>query len=469
MNIIKMMSSLDDRSTGTPGNQKAAKFIKNQFEQLGFDTVGSFPFSVPVRTHSSSKLFLPEQKRDIPIQPILGNAIDPETIDPQGLVGPLVYVGSGKLNQFNGKAIAGAIVMMEIDSGKNWLNAANFGAKALIYVDRGPTTREFFQEKSELTPIRFPRFWIPYRTAKEVFGTFETAAEGLVASKARLMSNIVWQEVSAENIYGLIPGADDKLRDELIMVDAFYDSTALVYGRSPGADEACSIATLLELARALKENPPRRSVLLVATNGHAQTLAGWRELIWSISTRAKILKHKKKSLAATIKKNKRILKILTKAKSEGSNLAESHQLLKDVLIEQIKTEVDKISRQLMHLRLYQKDDSNQEAIHKMAAQRIFLRRLSWRNNFEDLSNEELMAIQRLIPLAIKENKVILTDATRYLKQLKSAREFRALVKEMDLITVISLHLSSHGSGFGAFNRGGLYPLKPNINRIAIYS
>jgi hypothetical protein len=244
MDIIRTMTATGDRSTGTPGNHAAAEFIKDQLGQLGFDTVGSFPFSVPVRSHGGSRLFLPEQKRNIPIQPIMGNAIDPETISPQGLVGPLVYVGSGKLNQLNGKTIAGAILLMEIDSGKNWLNAANFGAKALIYVDRGPTSKDFFREKSELTPIRFPRFWIPYHTARDLFGSFETAPDGLVATEAKLVSDIIWKEVSAENIYGLIPGIDEKLREELIMVEAFYDSTALVHGRSPGADEACSIATL---------------------------------------------------------------------------------------------------------------------------------------------------------------------------------------------------------------------------------
>ncbi len=469
MDIIRTMAATGDRSTGTPGNHAAAEFIKDQLGQLGFDTVGTFPFSVPVRSHGGSRLFLPEQKRNIPIQPIMGNAIDPETISPQGLVGPLIYVGSGKLNQLNGKTIAGAILLMEIDSGKNWLNAANFGAKALIYVDRGPTSKDFFHEKSELTPIRFPRFWIPYHTARDIFGSFETAPDGLVATEVKLVSDSVWKVVSAENIYGLIPGIDEKLREELIMVEAFYDSTALVHGRSPGADEACSIATLLKLAKELKENPPKRSVLLVATSGHAQTLAGLRELVWSINTRSKDIRQKKKSLAATIKKNKKLIKILTEAKSEGSNLAKSHQLLKDVFIEQIKTEVDKISRQLIRLRLNQKESNNQEIIHKMAAQRLFLRRLSWRNNFENLSDEELITIQKLIPLAIKESTVILTDATRQLTQLKSAQKFRSMVKEMDLTAVISLHLSSHGTGFGAFNRGWLYPLKPTINRVAIYN
>jgi hypothetical protein len=114
----------------------------------------------------------------------------------------------------------------------------------LIYVDRGPTSKDFFHEKSELTPIRFPRFWIPYHTARDIFGSFETAPDGLVATEVKLVSDSVWKVVSTENIYGLIPGIDEKLREELIMVEAFYDSTALVHGRSPGADEACSIATL---------------------------------------------------------------------------------------------------------------------------------------------------------------------------------------------------------------------------------
>ncbi len=469
MNIIRKLASFDDRSTGTSGNQAAAKFIKDQFRQLGFDAVGSYHFSVPVRKHNNSALFLPDQKLSIPIRPIRGNAVDPETIDPQGLVGPLIYVGSGNLQKFNQKKIHGAIILMEIDSGKNWLHAANFGAKALIYVNREPKSKDFFHDKLELTPIRFPRFLIPYTTAKKVFGAFEAAPEGLVASQIRLTSDVVWQKVSAENIYSLIPGTDNKLRNELIIVDAFYDSTSLVYGQSPGADEACSLATLLTLARAMKKNPPARSVLLVATNGHAQELFGMRELIWSISTRSKNLKHKKKSLEATIKRNRKVLNILTKASLDGLIISEPSGLLKDALVEQVKTEVDEISRQLMHLRLYQKDGDNQKTIQKLSEQRLLLRRLSWRTNFESLATKELTAIQRLIPLAIREKKVVLTDATRHLEELKSAKQFRSMVKELDLLTVISLHLSSHGSGFGAFNRGWLYPLKPTINRVAIYS
>ena len=200
--------------------------------------MGSHGFSVPVIRHGGSSLVLPDRDLSRDIHPIQANAITPETISSDGLEGPLVYVGPGELRDFNGKEISGAVILMELDSGKNWLHAANLGAKALIYVDRGPTGKTFFQDKTELSPIQFPRFWIPFSMARELFGDFETAPKGLVAGRARLLSRMTWEEASGENIFALIPGTDSKLQKELVMVEAFYDSTALIPGSSPGADEA---------------------------------------------------------------------------------------------------------------------------------------------------------------------------------------------------------------------------------------
>ena len=87
------------------------------------------------------------------------------------------------------------------------------------------------------------------------------------------------------------------------MVEAFFDSTARVAGLSPGADEALSVATLLNLARYLRDNPPRRTVIMVATSGHAQALAGLRDLMWSLTTRPKIQRQMKRDLKALVKKS----------------------------------------------------------------------------------------------------------------------------------------------------------------------
>ena len=469
MDVIRTLASFEDRSTGTRGCEKAAAYIKRSFSQLGFDPVGSHQFSVPVRRHGGSALILPERGLTLPIQPIRLNAISPGAIPPQGMGGPLIYVGPGELRDFNGKEVADTIILMELDSGKNWLNAATLGAEALIYVDRGSTPRTLYEEKIELSPIRFPRFQIPLSEARELFGSFEDSPEGRVASQVRLTSEITWQEATGENIYCLIPGTDPKLREELVIVEAFYDSTAFVFGRSPGADEVISIATLLELGRALKRNPPARSVLLVATGGHAQTLAGMREMIWSLRARSKDLRKMKKKLDATVKRTREMVDVLRRVSLEGSRDEASDRLLREAVNERIKTEVDRISRQLMNLRLQKKDETNQEMIQELARHRLLLRRLGWRNTFDDLTREEQQALNELIPLATKDHEVILGDANRQLKMLKSARRFRSLVKAMDLAAVVSLHLSSHGDGLGAFNKGFLYPLKPTINRVAAYS
>ena len=151
-NDINTLASYGDRSTGTSGNKEAAKLIKKRLSDLGWDTVGSHWFSVPVIRHGGSSLALPDKNLSRDIHPIQANAITPETISPDGLEGPLIYVGAGELRDFNDKEISGAIVLMDIGSGKNWLNAANLGAKALIYVDRGPTEKTFFQDKTELYP-----------------------------------------------------------------------------------------------------------------------------------------------------------------------------------------------------------------------------------------------------------------------------------------------------------------------------
>jgi len=472
--VVSTLASLGDRSTGTPGCRAAAAFIKKEFSKLGFDQVGTLRFSVPVRVHEGSSLIFPDRNITFPIKPLISNAITPETISSPGIEGPLVYVGAGELSDFNGKAIKGAVILMELESGKNWLHAANLGAKALIYVDRGPTPNVFFKEKYELSPIQFPRFWIPYQKIQAFFGSFEAAPEGLLSPRIRMISKIKWKNVDSENLYALMTGSDPKLTEELVIVEAFYDSTSKIPGHSPGADEACSIATLLDLARFLKQKPSKRSVLLIATSGHAQTLAGMRELIWSINARSKDQRKIKKTLKNAASRARKVLKALDKMSFDRPSSAASGQtalnrLVKEAIDGQIKNEEDVISRRLMRLRMQQTGDADKDIIETLAKKRLLLRRLEWRASFQDLSLEETEMLNRLIPWVLHVQKAVLSDATKQLKQLKSVRSFRALVKAKELSAVISLHLSSNGDGFGAFNRGWLYPLKPRINRVSAYS
>jgi len=480
--VIQTLSAYGDRSSGSEGNRMAAAYIEEAFKRLEIEVVGVHSFSVPTMRHGESTLAIPGRGEPIPIHPLHANAVTPQTIVAPGLTGPVVYAAGGKLEDFNGKEMDGAIVLMELGSARHWLQAANLGAKALVYIDRGPPAHKiFFEDKLELSPIQFPRFWMPLGTARELFGQFETAPQGRVAASATLNSDTTWQAVETHNVYCLIEGSDPALREQMILVEAFYDSTAWVGGVSPGADEAVGVATLIDLAHHLKANPPARSVLLVATGGHAQSLAGMRELVWSYSTRSKELRDAKRRLKALVQKTRLTIKALKapldspadadpgEAAEEADAALEPGRLAHEAMQEQVKTESDAVSRRLMSLRMQDKGKVDPKALQALGEERQLLRRLVWRSTFSDLPPEENRVIQRLIPMALAGQDALLEDTRRQLRQLDSASAFRGHAKTYDLAAAVSLHLSSHGDGFGAFNYGFMYPFRPRINRVAAYS
>ena len=89
-------------------------------------------------------------------------------------------------------------------------------------------------------------------------------------------------EAECENVAAVLRGTDPRLRDEYVGVLAHLDhmgSGVPVNGDSiyNGAlDDAGGVASLIEIARALKAAPPRRSVLFLAVTGEEKGLLGSR-------------------------------------------------------------------------------------------------------------------------------------------------------------------------------------------------
>jgi hypothetical protein len=465
---IQILAAYGDRSTGSDGAHQAADYIQKVFSEQGYATVGRFRLNVPVRKHTHSELRLRPEAPPLTIRPLLANSISPGTLPTDGAAGPLIYAGNGELSEFNGLDVSGAFVLMEMTSGKNWLNAANLGARALIYIDRGDTRRPLFHDKFELTPIDFPRFWVPADALQAHAARPQGFTRETIATRAHLTSQIAWQNVLAENIFCLVPGSDETLRQELVVVEAFYDSTVYVAGRAPGADEAVSIAALLDLARYLRTHPPERSVLLLATAGHAQSLAGMREAVWSFHAKSKEFILQRQMLSRTLTSAQKVSKMLNltalTAETPDKGLVKA-------LIDAVKTEADQISRRLMRLRLQANNAAEEDTIRDLAQQRQLLRGLSWRTHFRQLSGPEKKMVERLIPQARAVSKAVAKDARQQMKLLKEAKSFRQVVRDHDIATMISLHLSSHGDGVGAFNQGWLYKLRPQraSARVSPYS
>ncbi len=92
-----------------------------------------------------------------------------------------------------------------------------------------------------------------------------------------------WQ-VKSNNVAGVLPGSDEKLRNEYVVLSAHLDHVGIgepvegdrIYNGA--MDDASGIASLIEIARAMHDAgaKPRRSILFLAVTGEEKGLLGSR-------------------------------------------------------------------------------------------------------------------------------------------------------------------------------------------------
>ncbi len=463
--IISELSGYEDRSSGAPGSSQAADFVFNFFKDLGLDP-RNYYFQIPIRQVSQASINV--EGKTAPLTPLLNNAVTPQAIDGE-LHGPLYWVGQGDLQDLDSKLIDNAILLMDFNSGTNWMTAASLGAAAVIFVDTGSTVaNSFFREKEELSPIHFPCYWMTQNQAESLFGSYRDSNNGLVRDTVALSARINWHNSTARNVYSLVEGSDPELAEELVIIEAFYDSTVHVAGRAPGADESLSIASLLKLAEYFTANPPKHSLLFVATSGHAQSLHGMRDLIWSMQERTKSLRDRRRELKKQIRTAEGNLALIEEISFPLSPDPERDTLLARAIENDLRFTVDQISTRLMNLRMQQTSDVDTQ-VQTLADQRFALRRLSWATTYHDLADTEEQLLVELLPTVVKTQKDDINDFSGQLQALESALDFRQMTRDYTIGAILSLHLSSHGEGIGGFHRGWLYKLRPRINRTAIFS
>jgi len=263
ISYIQYFSSLKSRFPGSQGHKNSADFIEAKFKEIGLKNVKREKFTVVVPVEKFA--YIEYQGDRIDINCIWPNFVRTSTLPPSGIEGKLIYGGKGDLREIEGKELEGRIVVMDFDSGSNWVNLAMLGVKSFIFLNTGEITRSEAERKFLSVPVDVPRFYCEDRRLIEL-------AKKEVSVK--IHARMDWERVEDWNIYGLIEGRDKKLKEELIILSAYYDSISIVPSIAPGATSACGIGILLELAEYFVKNPPKRSVLLLATSSHFMSMRG---------------------------------------------------------------------------------------------------------------------------------------------------------------------------------------------------
>ncbi len=282
---LAQFTSWESRAVGYPGNEEAYRYIKDEFEKLGLERITTESFKVVIPVDKGAKLGVSSSGEEIPLYCLWPNDVRTSSLPENGISGNLIYGKKGKFEDYNNKRVEGSVVLLDFDSGRNYINARMLGAQAIIFFDNDIVTQGEASQKFLRVPADIPRFWAKKEDALRLLKIAETGR-----NEVRLTAKMDWEEIEAKNIYGYLPGLDEsmpvesgespaKWKDKLIVLEAYYDAMSVVPRLSPGAENACGITTLLQIARAMKEYRPKYSILFLATSAHFEGLAGINDFL----------------------------------------------------------------------------------------------------------------------------------------------------------------------------------------------
>lgn len=267
---IRFFSSFSSRIPGSEGHRESADFIEKRFREAGLKGVKReiFQTAIPVEKYA----YITVDNKRIDIHCLWPNLVRTSTVPPEGITGKLIYGGNGDLKNLTGKDIEGNIIVLDFDSGTRWQTLAMLGARAFIFTETGDITRIQAEQKFVSIPVDVPRFY----AHKNSQAIIELAKK---EKQITLFARMDWEKVTDYNIYGYLEGRDKKLKEDIIILQAYYDSVSVVPSVSSGASSSSGIATLLDILDYFSVNPPARTILFLATSSHFQARTGINDFI----------------------------------------------------------------------------------------------------------------------------------------------------------------------------------------------
>ncbi len=270
---IEALTRHDSRMTGY-GADDALLYIQEQLRALGLSDMEmqSFKTTAPIvdeawlEGHDSANTSV-----RVPLHPLWPNLARTSQTPPDGLTGPLVDIGRGTEAEMNGLPLHDAIVVIDWDTDTEWLSIQEFGGQAVLFRGTERGTGAQARKKFLTVPANVPRFYVDEEDIPALDALLETDAP----QQARLFCEMDWQPVVAHNLF--VKLSDGARTDAApIIFQAYYDSISTVPTLAPGAEQAASPATMIELARFLSTLPEKapRPVYMLFTGAHGQAMRG---------------------------------------------------------------------------------------------------------------------------------------------------------------------------------------------------
>ncbi|MDR7543560.1 MAG: M20/M25/M40 family metallo-hydrolase [Armatimonadota bacterium] len=256
--VQHLAGTIGPRVSGTSGERQAAEYLMTQLRQYGYP-VEAHAFQFPYFEARRVEVQPVGATQPIPSQALFFSAATPA----DGLEADLVFVGLGRPADFDGKDVAGAVVLAErgsITFREKVANAASRGAvAAIIYNNTAGIVAGTLGQRSEIPAVTIGQ--------DEGRRLVEAAQRGRM--RVRLLVDTLFETRTASNVVASRWGLARP--EEVIVAGAHFDTVPA----GPGAnDNASGVAATLEAARVLAGVPAARTVQFVFFAGEELGLYG---------------------------------------------------------------------------------------------------------------------------------------------------------------------------------------------------
>ena len=305
-------TGLLSRLSGTPGCYNTEKFITESFTQAGL-RVDTQQCSVVVPVTEYCEI-LDENGHPLPgvkLLPFAPAGLFPTALPAQGVSGSLVMLSSTQALDLVKKPLEGNIALVKgLQTPVSWSMLAAMGTRAVMVEEdpeasAGADVAAHWNSLNTQYDLKYPRFLVQ--------GPIEQYAN----KPLRIRCKVTWQTKPVRNVIGILPGKAPQggtAAREALIITSYYDSNSVVPDLAPGAEQAVSLAAMLNLVKALApyRGQMQRDIVFVATAGHCQTHEGVTRLLEAIE-RFSNKGHGEVALQAMLHANQQKLQYIEKA------------------------------------------------------------------------------------------------------------------------------------------------------------
>ena len=376
---------------------------------------GAMRFEAPVFVPGETTLRLDAQETAIRLLPLHPTVFRPGNFPDPSFSAPLVYLGTGDVADVAGIAgtdLTGTLAVMEFACGERWQHFLRFGVQGFVFLDAERYHYRDAVGKVYSTEVAVPRFFAAARDAALLRTSVRAAHKPVQAQVQSSPSR--WENRTLRDVWVLVPGADEELSRDVVVITAPMDSNCVVPQLATGAQAGANLFLLLQLFDEFRQHPPARSVLFGALNAHTYNFMGERVFAWHLLTPRATWEQAQDTLAEDLRVETMFLEqygklkltpetraadqqFLIKLRTLVDSSTGKHRTIKEPLVDLIRREVNLLkSEQLRLVRQGLGREQLQQGIDELADRRTkyvnvltLFNKVGIKTTLADLTPEEL--------------------------------------------------------------------------------